>query len=101
MVSGHLGRRGRPEGGGLYPLYIPLISPPYLPYVSVDEDGRKEVDGLLPHTLSHTLRLPLSLTSTRTPYPNPLTPTPNQVDGLLRELDSQIPHKDSVYEYCV
>ena len=33
--------------------------------ISVDEDGRKEVDG------------------------------------LLRELDSQIPHKDSVYEYYV
>ena len=23
------------------------------------------------------------------------------MDGLLRELDSQIPHKDSVYEYYV
>ena len=43
--------------------------------ISVDEDGRKEVDGLPPHTLSHSLRVPLTLARTPTPYPYPLTLT--------------------------
>ena len=37
--------------------------------ISVDEDGRKEVDGLPPHTLSHSLRVPPTLARTPTPYP--------------------------------
>ena len=49
--------------------HISHISPVYLPYISVDEDGRKEVDGPPPHTLSHSLRVPLTLVRTPTPYP--------------------------------